>query len=193
MIGVLYFLAGLQFNTLLIVAETQFPGYNVSSNYISDLGPWSRPSAIIFDPSVFTFGVLILIASYLLYKTRDARPAALALMISSIGAMGVGIFPETFFFPSTYPVPHVVSALTAFLFGNVGAILMGMQLPSQFRYFSYGLGIMGLGAIVLSHFGFFLGLGVGGIERMILYPVLAWMMGFGGYFMASTHPFTARR
>jgi hypothetical protein len=31
---------------------------------------------------------------------------------------------------------------------------------------------------------FFLGLGAGGMERMIVYPALMWLAGFGGYLVA---------
>jgi hypothetical protein len=30
----------------------------------------------------------------------------------------------------------------------------------------------------------YLGLGAGGMERMVVYPVLLWSIGFGGYLMA---------
>jgi hypothetical protein len=30
----------------------------------------------------------------------------------------------------------------------------------------------------------YVGLGVGGMERMIVYPILIWMIGFGGFLSA---------
>jgi hypothetical protein len=39
-------------------------------------------------------------------------------------------------------------------------------------------------------FGITLGLGMGGIERMIAYPILLWGLGFGGH-LASQHQETA--
>jgi len=32
----------------------------------------------------------------------------------------------------------------------------------------------------------YLGLGVGGIERIVAYPLLLWVVGFGGYLMGSS-------
>jgi hypothetical protein len=34
----------------------------------------------------------------------------------------------------------------------------------------------------------FLGLGNGGMERMIVYPVLTWGISFGGYLLGMSHP-----
>jgi hypothetical protein len=43
---------------------------------------------------------------------------------------------------------------------------------------------MCLGALILFIGKIDLGLGVGGMERMILYPILMWGAGFGGYLIA---------
>jgi hypothetical protein len=51
-------------------------------------------------------------------------------------------------------------------------------------YFSLGAGVMTLVATVLYVNGIYLGLGPGGMERMVVYPVLLWSIGFGGYLMA---------
>jgi len=46
------------------------------------------------------------------------------------------------------------------------------------------LGAMSLVALVLFASGIYLGLGKGGMERMIAYPALLWMVGFGGHLMS---------
>jgi len=48
------------------------------------------------------------------------------------------------------------------------------------------LGLLSLGALVLFMAGMNLGLGVGGMERMIVYPLLMWGAGFGGHLIV--HP-----
>jgi len=53
-----------------------------------------------------------------------------------------------------------------------------------FSSISVILGLMTLGALSLFLGGIYLGLGRGGMERMIAYPVLMWGAGFGGYLMA---------
>jgi len=46
------------------------------------------------------------------------------------------------------------------------------------------LGLMALGALGLFWGRIYFGLGAGGMERMILYPILMWGAGFGGYLIA---------
>ena len=48
-------------------------------------------------------------------------------------------------------------------------------------YFSVFLGIVSLSALVLFASGTYLGLGKGGMERMVAYPALLWVVGFGCY------------
>ena len=52
-------------------------------------------------------------------------------------------------------------------------------------YFSIVLGLVTLVALVLYIGSEYLGLGPGGMERMIAYPVLLWAIGFGGHMMAT--------
>jgi hypothetical protein len=53
-----------------------------------------------------------------------------------------------------------------------------------FSAISVVLGLMTLAALVLFGMGEYLGLGVGGMERMIAYPAVMWGAGFGGYLIA---------
>ncbi|MBI2648193.1 MAG: hypothetical protein HYY68_06785 [Thaumarchaeota archaeon] len=48
-----------------------------------------------------------------------------------------------------------------------------------------GQGVITLVAIVLFTAGQYLGMGVGGMERMIVYPELIWLVSFGAYLMSS--------
>jgi len=47
------------------------------------------------------------------------------------------------------------------------------------------LGALTLSSLMLFVLGNYIGLGAGGMERMIAYPVILWGVGFGGYLMAS--------
>ncbi|WP_410969259.1 DUF998 domain-containing protein, partial [Salmonella sp. SAL04284] len=70
--GAALFVGGVQYSIAFILAEVLYPGYNVSQNYISDLGATCRaascqvfqPSATIIDVSLVTFGLLIILAAY---------------------------------------------------------------------------------------------------------------------------------
>ena len=58
-------------------------------------------------------------------------------------------------------------------------------MKAPFAYFSVLMGMIGLIAFALFISEFFLGLGAGGMERMITYPLLLWVIGFGGNLMSS--------
>lgn len=175
--GVLLFAGGVQFAILLIVAETQYPGYSVANNYISDLGLWSCRSAYIFNPSVFTFGLLAVIAAVMAYRRIPKLSCAL-LMISGIGAMGVGIFNEMIL------IPHGISAMMAFNGGGLAVVSLVKYLKKPFKYMAVVLGGGTLLALVLLFAGVHLGLGAGGMERMVMYPELMFVIGLGGYLIA---------
>jgi hypothetical protein len=89
---------------------------------------------------------------------------------------------------------HEVVSDVAFIFGGLAPIAAYRLLRKPFNYFSAVLGLVSLCAMVLLSaqytFGlgeqYFLGLGPGGLERMIVYPILLWEMGLGGYLVAST-------
>lgn len=171
--GALLLLACAQFTILLIVAETQYPLYNPGTNYISDLGVWGHPSAIIFNSSIIVFGGLGLIAAYIMRNDGKFGLLPLILSVSSIGAMGVGVFPET---TGGY---HLTCALLAFGFGALGAIYCFFLTSSIFRYFVLGMGMISVAALIMTGANVDIGLGKGGIERMILYPILLWLASLG--------------
>jgi hypothetical membrane protein len=190
--GTLFFVAASQFVLVLVVAEALYPGYSISANYISDLG--IGPSAIYFNSSVFFMGLLLLIGSYFLQRAVDYKMLTVLLVLTSVGAMGVGVFTEDF------GIIHTVVSLIAFLFGGLSAIFSAVcsyihdskLLRMQFSIIAVILGLMALGALVLLGSNMDLGLGVGGIERMIAYPLLMWGAGFGGYLIASPEKKTAK-
>ncbi|HSD58939.1 MAG TPA: DUF998 domain-containing protein [Methanotrichaceae archaeon] len=177
--GMVIFIIGLN------VAEELYPGYSVSMNYISDLGATCRgsdcqifqPSSMIFNTSVFVAGLFAVVASYLLWLELRTRLFPVLLALAGIGAMGVGLFPEY------HVYLHYTSAFLAFIFGGIAAIAASTIVKSVLRYFSIVMGIMTLAAFVLTITHHYMGLGPGGMERMILYPFALWAMGFGGYLM----------
>lgn len=176
-IGSLLLVAGIQFMVLLMIAETRFPGYDVKEHYVSDLGRWDEPSAVVFNPSVFVLGLLVAVAGYALLGTTPWKWMNLSMIVSGIGAMGVGLFPMTIL------PPHAISALLAFTFSNLAAILSFRYLTGPLSVMGPVLGGIGLAALVLFVSGIHLGIGPGGMERMVLYPVMGWMLAFSGYLM----------
>ena len=187
--GTLFLVAATQFVLGLIIAEALYPGYSVSNNYISDLG--IGPSSIVFNSSAFLLGLLTLAATYFLRHLSNFKTANILLLLMAIGAMGVGIFTKDF-----RTIHGAVSSM-AFFFAGLSAIASFKVLKKPFSLISIILGAMTLGALVLFSSGlitsgsftsniaydsnFYLGLGPGGMERMIVYPALMWLAGFSGH------------
>jgi len=182
--GALFFVAVTQFVLGLIVSEALYSGYSISDNYISDLGV--GPSSMIFNSSVFLMGLLLIIGTYFLQRAFHFELLTVMLVLTAIGAMGVGVFTEDF------GTIHAVVSLITFLFSGLSAIFSVIcsyvhkfsLVKMPFSAISVILGLITLGALGLFVGKIYLGLGVGGMERMIVYPVLMWIAGFGGYLIA---------
>lgn len=174
--GTLFFIAASQFVLGLIVSEALYPNYSISGNYISDLGV--GPSSMIFNSSVFLLGLLLIIGAYFLHRAFDSKALTALLVLTAIGVMGVGVFTE-----NSGSIHSVVSFI-AFLFGGLSAIFSFKLLKTPFSLLAVILGLMTLGSLVLFAGKIHLGLGLGGMERMVVYPILMWGAGFGGHLIA---------
>jgi hypothetical membrane protein len=185
--GIVLIIGGIQFFLAITLAEALFPGYSVAKNSLSALGgsvPIVEPSAMIFNTSVILFGLLGILAVYLILKSGGCRLFSSCLLISSIGAIGVGLFPEY-----TGSI-HLFFAFTTFLFGSLATIFsyrLGLNIPMVI--ISMVLGIGSLIAIILV---FVYGLasasnplvaylGMGGNERLLAYPIILYLIALGGY------------
>ena len=82
-------------------------------------------------------------------------------------------------FPESTGVVHHIVSLIVFLFAGLSAIASYKFQRAPSSYFSVLLGVTTLAALALYISNVFLGLGPGGMERMIVYPVLIWGAGFG--------------
>ncbi len=175
-----YVLLGfVQFGFFMLIAEFLYPGYSVSQNYISDLGVGPQPSQTIFTVSIILFGLFALIGAYLYSKTVEGRLFSILIAIAGIGGIGVGLFNENTGWP------HSMFAFFAFFFSALAAVYSYKLLPSPTKYFAVVLGLISIAALVLLATKTYLGLGVGGMERMIFYPVLFWGIMFAGSRMAT--------
>ena len=171
--GILLFVGSVQFLFGLVIAESLYQSYSVSENYISDLGVGA--TALIFNSSVFLLGVLAVACACFIQRAFGSRPLFILLTLTGVGAMGVGVFPET------AGAVHAIASLITFLFGGLSAIVSYKLQKPPLSYVSVLLGALSLVALVLFGSGTYLGLGKGGMERMIAYPTLLWAVGFGGY------------
>lgn len=185
--GFLFFLAGTVILFGILLAEIFYPvPYSISKNMISNLGatppPNSvsyQPSASIFDTSMIVAGILILAGAFLA-RTKIKRLILIPAIGMGIGAIGVGIFPAYHVFD------HPVSALVAFFFGGLAALLSSSVLSAPYKYIAI---ILGLISLLFLFLGILLPetvvpvLGRGGVERIVAYSEVIWLLGFGAYHM----------
>ena len=174
--GAILFVGGMLFLMLMLLADLLYPGYSTSYHHISQLGVGPFPSNVLFNASVFLFGVSG-VAAAMLYRGEGDRPFCAVLAVAGVGAMGVGLFPQDM------PAPHALFALLAFVGGAMTAILSHRAMGRQLGRIGALLGIISLAALALFLSGLHLGLGGGGMERMILYPSLLWILAMGAVLM----------
>ncbi len=181
--GVLLFILSAQFMTVIMLAAAMAPGYDLSGGAISDLGVLDE-TAMLFNTSLVLAGVLSLAAGLLLFRASGRRRLLAAFAIAGLGAAGAGLVPLD------RGDMHGIFALLAFVFFNVEALVMGSLVTGPMRVASWITGVLGLGFVALmvigdsGNPGVFGAMGHGGAERMIVYPVMLWMLGLGGYLMA---------
>jgi len=184
--GVLFVIAVGEFFIGMMMAEATYPGYNISSDTISQLGSmvchgscrFIQPAADIFNISVTVLGVIILIGGAALF--REDRPLSITVVITGLGAIGVGLTLAA----HSAPILHGLVSLITFVFAGISALLSVREGGGVFAVICLVLGILSLASTVLFTLGIYMGLGIGGMERMIVYPVLVWGASFGGYLIS---------
>ena len=176
-VGVVVFMFGWH------LAEFLYPGYSVSEHFISDLGATCRggvcsivePSATLFNSTVAFLGITLLAASYYIHKVFRKHYVSILIAVTGVGAIGVGAFPET------AGVLHTIFSLVTFAGAGLAILSTAAVLKMPMKLFSLVLGLVTLIALVLFASDIYLGLGPGGMERLIVYPALMWALIFGGY------------
>jgi len=164
---------------LVHLAEFLYPGYSVSQNYISELGVGPTTPRVVFVIALVAFGLIVLWASWLLRQGHERPWLWRMLALSAIGAIGVGTFDM-----DNFEELHALSAVFAFVFGNLAAIYSSKTVRPPVSYLFILLGVIGLSAFALLAANTDLGLGLGGIERLVFYPAMFWLLAFGGYTLA---------
>jgi hypothetical membrane protein len=134
---------------------------------------------------------MVVVSSLLLQRGVTSKIFSIFLIISGVGAIGVAIFPM-----NIQPI-HGIFQLIAMLFGAFSAIISSRieKFSSPLSIIFLFLGVFSLIASVVfyPYLGLsvgdtatFLGLGKGVMERLGIYPILLWIIGFGFYLMART-------
>jgi hypothetical membrane protein len=165
--------------------------YSLLHNYISDLGavncgnfpassshyvcsPWHD----VFNGFVILMGVCFILAALMI---RSAFPRShwtslglIGIFVAGLGAIGVGVFPE-----DVNLTWHSVSAVAAFLIGNLAVIALGLAMTKDRRWngfstYTVASGVFGLVFLFVYLFHVWGPLGLGGAERLIVAPILLW-------------------
>jgi len=173
--------------------------YSLTQNYISDLGATKcgvfhgatslvghyacSPWHVVFNASIVILGILLVLAAILIrtaFPARRSRTIGLALLVlAGFGAMGVGFSPE-----DVDIVVHSASAFLSFAGGGIALIVLGFAMLRDTRWDGYRAytmlsGLVALVALVLFVAKSYGPLGVGGMERLIVAPILLWAIVVG--------------
>ncbi|MGK5673185.1 DUF998 domain-containing protein [Micromonospora sp. URMC 106] len=171
------------------------PPYRWTTHNISDLGNvgcgwWdpARPREVcspwhhLMNGAFVATGVLLALGVLLTWSALG-RGAATRCVQSAVLAAGGG-----YVLAGAYPADvnednHVLGALLIFVVGNGGLLAAALAgrgtVLGQTRGLSLALGVTGLAGTVLFLAGVDAGFGVGGMERVAVFPLFVWVAGFG--------------
>ncbi|MFF1695389.1 DUF998 domain-containing protein [Streptomyces sp. NPDC058257] len=111
-------------------------------------------------------------------RGRSAIAARLLLAAGGVGFVLAGLAPA-----DVNENQHVLGALLIMALGNIGLVLAGLDsstgAPRSLRRATLLMGITALVALGLFLSRHYLGLGMGGMERVAAFPLLAWALGVG--------------
>jgi len=197
-IGAALWVLCLQYFLAEAIAISRWPGaYSLSRNYISDLGALGcgvRPGGaanVVCSPlhalmnGSFVLQGLLIVCGAALLRPRFPKDAWSTAALLLIGASGFGVFLVGLAPEDSAPGPHFFGALENFLCCNAGMAAMGVAMLSwrapspRLGLVALAAGIVGLCGIVLLGLRIDLGLGVGGIERLVAYPFPLWLAAMG--------------
>ncbi|CAN5442585.1 hypothetical protein BH11ARM2_BH11ARM2_25630 [soil metagenome] len=183
-LGYLLLALSLQYFVVQGWAASRWPHpYRWGEDAISDLGNTvcgtyqgrdvCSPLHALMNGSFIVLGITMILGSLLLLKRS---PVGFGLYgAAGVGTILVGLAPE-----NINGSLHFVGAGLAFVCGNLALLVLGLgKIP--WRGLALGLGLLGLDSLLLFANGVYLGLGYGGMERVVAYPQTVWAVVFGVY------------
>lgn len=199
-VGASMWVLSIQYYIVQFVAALNWPttaSYSWLHNTISDLantecGPYGSrlvcsPLHTSMNVSFVTLGITMIVGSFLLARSLAKNTGAYigfsCMVIAGIGTILVGLFPE-----NTISMLHVLGATLPFTLGNIGMIIIGLTvaMAKPLRYLTILSGVIGVVALVLFMNHTYLGIDIGGMERIVAYPQSIWMIIFGLYSLIVT-------
>ncbi|HTZ61797.1 MAG TPA: DUF998 domain-containing protein [Thermoplasmata archaeon] len=179
--GALVAIGVVQFSVAMAVVQAAYPGYSDLQNYISDLGntatsPWHP----VFNVSIMILGALAFVGILLAWDgfpgggTR--APALGLLLVASVAAILVGVFPE-----NVNPTVHGLASLLVFAPGGIALVILGIGAGSSPRWRWLREISIGLGLVTLVALAYYVPTqsnnttwDPGFVERLIVFPILVW-------------------
>jgi len=187
MLGGLCWLSSVQFfiAQFWVALAWQRP-FSLVHNFISDLGNTRcgllnseshlyvcSPRHAWMNASFIVLGITIIAGGVLTHDSRRpgfARQLVRALMVlTGTGGVLAGCFPE-----NENLFLHTLGAGAYFLFANIALVMLGWSAEGvigRIKGILVGLGFSGIVATCLFFSGHYLGLGIGGAERALVYPL----------------------
>lgn len=178
----------------VIVQSAWAEPYSWAGNNISDLGnvhcalqPEPEPRYVcspehgLMNTSFVVLGALLVVGVVLTGRAVWRRgPAAVAARLLLAGA-GVGFVLAGLAPADADENMHVLGALLIMATGNIGLLLAGLGLAASpaSRWATALLGFAAATALGLFLSHHYLGLGMGGMERVAAFPLLAWALAVG--------------
>lgn len=198
LIGPAIWILSIQYLIIQVIAARTYKGaYSLRFNTISDLGNSAcgnyggryvcSPLHSLMNASFILLGTTMAFGSLLIYqefrKDRGTLIGFSFMAVAGFGTVLVGLFPE-----NTISGLHTLGASLPFALGNAALILLGLYLtiPRLLRFYTLISGMLAIIALVFFYTGHYLGLGIGGMERLVAYPQTFWLIVFGIY-ISSNH------
>jgi hypothetical membrane protein len=144
------------------------------------------------NASFVVLGITMTLGSVLVSRYfangRASKSGFAAMTISGVGVIIVGFFPE-----NSVSVLHGLGAAIPFVLGNASLIILAfsLKMPALLRLYFFLSGMMALLGLVAYASSHDLGLGEGGIERVVAYPQTVCLIVIGLY-LAARKPAVAR-
>lgn len=194
-IGAIAWISSVQYFIIqIVVTNAWVDPFSIRKNPISDLGntvcgEYSEryvcsPLHDLMNQSFVFLGSTMILGSILIARQFNIKNSVTSgfsmLTLAGFGTILVGMYPE-----NTIANLHILGASLPFLLGNIAMIVLSdhLNLPKNLRTFTMVSGVVGLSALVLFITGNYLGLGYGGMERVVAYPQTIWMIVFGIYYL----------
>jgi len=206
--GACLFVAGVWSLLSIVIAEGMNSSYNVSSESVSGLGvPYFshipvtctalpscaipvQPSSAVIVLSFFVAGAFGLVGGYLLRKATSHRLFSLGIAVVGACSFLVGVSYVPFYLGTptigvidATEVLHGIGSFGVFILAFILAIYAYRFARGPFRYLSPILGVLMLASLLLGFSGDYLGVGFGGMERVLIYCINIWILGFGSYLL----------